>query len=293
MSQILKQLDGKRGAYFSSGYEYPERYSRWDVATVSPLLEIVGRGRSVSLNALNKRGKVLTGLLRPLLDRHPHWHTPEEHDRGLLIRLKPLAERFPEEERSKQPSPFSLLRTLVQEFRHPDDGRLMFAGAFGYDLLLQFDPIHQRLPRGDQKTLHLFLCDDIYFMDRKKETIERYQYDFSGEAGSTAGLPRTSSSIVKPKASTNRAEIISDHSAEEYMAKVEAVREGMRLGNYYEVVLRQTFSAPFTESPSELFQRIQKSSPSPYEATSVAHISHRSSGWSRSPRRSIRPCSVF
>src|ERR671920_824348 len=36
-------------------------------------------------------------------------------------------------------------------------------------------------------------------------------------------------------------------------------------GNYYEVVLRQTFSAPFAQSPSELFQRIQKTSPSPYE----------------------------
>ncbi len=49
------------------------------------------------------------------------------------------------------------------------------------------------------------------------------------------------------------------------MAKVEIVREGMRQGNYYEVILRQTFSAPFSQSPSELFQRIQKSSPSPYE----------------------------
>ena len=49
------------------------------------------------------------------------------------------------------------------------------------------------------------------------------------------------------------------------MVKVEAVREGMRLGNYYEVVLRQTFSAPFGDSPSELFQRVQKTSPSPYE----------------------------
>jgi anthranilate synthase len=265
LSQVLKQLDAKRGAYFSSGYEYPERYSRWDVTTVAPLLEIVGRGRSLWLNSLNERGKVLTGLLKPLLDGHSHWEAPEEHAHGLLIHLKPLAERFPEEERSKQPSPFSLLRTLVNEFRHPDDGRLMLAGAFGYDLLLQFDPIEQRLPRGDQKTLHLFLCDDIYFMDRKKEAIERYQYDFSGDGGSTAGLPRSSAAVRKAKPFTERAEIVSDHSPEEYMEKVEAVREGMRLGNYYEVVLRQTFSASFAQSPSELFQRIQKSSPSPYE----------------------------
>ena len=27
----------------------------------------------------------------------------------------------------------------------------MLTGAFGYDLLLQFDPIRQRLPRHDQK----------------------------------------------------------------------------------------------------------------------------------------------
>ena len=49
------------------------------------------------------------------------------------------------------------------------------------------------------------------------------------------------------------------------MAGVETVREGMRRGDYYEVILRQTFSAPFTGSPSELFHRIQKASPSPYE----------------------------
>ncbi len=49
------------------------------------------------------------------------------------------------------------------------------------------------------------------------------------------------------------------------MANVESVRQGMRQGDYYEVVLRQTFSAPYTDSPSELFERIQLASPSPYE----------------------------
>ena len=59
--------------------------------------------------------------------------------------------------------------------------------------------------------------------------------------------------------------IVSDHTPEEYMAKVETVREGMRRGDYYEVVLRQTFRAPYSGSPSELFERIQQASPSPYE----------------------------
>lgn len=39
LERLLTQLDRKRGAYFSSGYEYPERYSRWDIATLAPPLE--------------------------------------------------------------------------------------------------------------------------------------------------------------------------------------------------------------------------------------------------------------
>lgn len=263
---LLQQLDSRRGAYLSSGYEYPERYSRWDVATVAPPLEIVGQGRTLQLRALNLRGQVLLKLLVPILTQHPHWEAEYKAPHSLLLALRPLADKFPEEERSKQPSPFSLLRALVEEFRHPQDSRLALIGAFGYDLLLQFDPIRLRLPREDHRDLHLFFCDEIYFMDRKKEIIERCQYDFSGDGASTVGLPRTSPKIARPKPASNEAaEIVSDHATEEYMSKVEIVREGMRQGEYYEVILRQTFSAPFAGSPSELFRRVQKSSPSPYE----------------------------
>jgi anthranilate synthase len=262
---LLRQLDRKRGVYLSSGYEYPERYSRWDVASIAPPIEIVERNRTVEFRALNERGNILLKLLRSLFEAHPHSANTFCGDDVISVELKPLAERFPEEERSKQPSPFSLLRTLVQEFGNPEDARLALIGAFGYDLLLQFDPIQLRLPRESHKGLHLFLCDDIYFMDRKKEVIERYRYDFAGSAGSTEGLPHTAPAVRKHRRSPIRAEIVSDHTQEQYMAKVETVREGMRQGNFYEVVLRQTFSAPFNASPSELFQRIQKTSPSPYE----------------------------
>ena len=266
LKHILKQLDTKRGAYLSSGYEYPGRYSRWDVAAVAPPIEIIGRGRTLEVVALNERGKVLIALLGEVLRDHPHWSSFSQTETRLTGELKPLPERFPEEERSKQPSPFSMLRALIQEFAHPDDKRLALIGAFGYDLLLQFDPIQLRLPREDHKDIYLILCDEIYFMDRKKEIIERYRYEFSGHGKDTAGLPRTSTTVPRKKtAGLKQADIVSDHTPEEYMRNVETVREGMRQGNYYEVVLRQTFSAPFDGSPSELFQRIQKVSPSPYE----------------------------
>jgi anthranilate synthase len=265
LDALLKQLDGKRGIYLSSGYEYPERYSRWDVASVAPPVEIIGRGRRMEIRALNARGRVLIQLFRRFLADHAHWESFESSDDVLSGQLRPLSGVFSEEERSKQPSPFSILRAFTQEFQNPADARLVLAGAFGYDLLLQFDPIRRRLPRDDHKTVHLFFCDEIYFMDRKKEVIERFRYDFSAEDLSTGGMPRSNPHVAKHKASEDTGEIVSDHEPQEYMAKVEAVREGMRLGNYYEVVLRQTFGAPFNASPSELFRRIQKTSPSPYE----------------------------
>ncbi|HLG95621.1 MAG TPA: anthranilate synthase component I [Bryobacteraceae bacterium] len=265
LNQLLHKLDRYRGIYLSSGYEYPERYSRWDVASVCPPLEIVAAGREIEFRPLNKRGQAFNQLLHPVLEKQPHWDEFSARPDGTLHgRLKPLPVLFPEEERSKQPSAFSILRTLIQEFSNPNDTRLALVGAFGYDLLFQFDPIQLKLPRRGTKDLHLLLCDDIYYMDRKKEQIERFRYDFSRDAMTTAGLPRTGAAIRKtPKRAPD--EIHSDHMPEEYMAKVETVREGMRQGEYYEVVLRQTFQANFSDSPSELFARIQHASPSPYE----------------------------
>ncbi|HYL73595.1 MAG TPA: anthranilate synthase component I [Bryobacteraceae bacterium] len=264
LKHLLHKLDRYRGIYLSSGYEYPERYSRWDVASICPPLEIVAAGRVIEFRPLNKRGEILNRILHPLFENHPHWEEFGFRETSLHGRLKPLPALFPEEERSKQPSAFSILRTLIDEFRTKEDGRLALLGAFGYDLLFQFDPIKLKLPRDGHKDLHLFLCDDIYYMDRKKERIERYRYDFARGHISTAGLDRSGAPIKRTRKQT-AGEIVSDHKPEEYMAGVEAVREGMRQGEYYEVVLRQTFQADFSESPSELFERIQHASPSPYE----------------------------
>jgi len=264
LNHLLKKLDRQRGIYLSSGYEYPERYSRWDVASICPPVEIVASGRDVAFRPLNARGEAINRILRPLLEQHPHWEEFALRGGALEGRLKPLAALFPEEERSKQPSVFSILRTLIQEFRNQQDTRLALVGAFGFDLLYRFDPIELKLPRTDVKDLHLFLCDDIYYMDRKKEQIERFRYEFERGADSTAGLERTGGAVARPRKRPDN-EITSDHRPEEYMAGVEAVREGMRQGEYYEVVLRQTFQANYSGSTSELFQRIQQASPSPYE----------------------------
>ncbi len=261
---LLRDLDQFRGCYFSSGYEYPGRYSRWDFGTVKPPLEVISAGRQMTFRALNERGVRILRMLTPVLTQHPHWEDFRVTEGLITGTLKPLPELFSEEERSKQPSAFSILRAFTQEFRHAKDPHLALVGAFGFDLLFQFDPINLRLPREGVKDLHLFLCDQIWFMDRKKEQIVRYDYEFALGDNSTVGVERTGEAVAPPL-QLPPAPIESDHTPEEYMANVETVRQRMKVGDYYEVVLRQTFRTPYGGRPSELFERIQTLSPSPYE----------------------------
>src|SRR5580704_17829413 len=78
------------------------------------------------------------------------------------------------------------------------------------------------------------------------------------------GMKRTAGRVPRPKR-IEEAPITADHTPEEYMANVERVREGMRRGDYYEVILRQTFRVPYAGTASNLFDKIQQASPSPYQ----------------------------
>ena len=61
LKHLLRDLDRHRGIYLSSGYEYPGRYSRWDIASACPPLEIISYDREVQFRPLNQRGeRILT-----------------------------------------------------------------------------------------------------------------------------------------------------------------------------------------------------------------------------------------
>src|ERR1700676_1938553 len=91
---LLRDLDRHRGIYLSSGYEYPGRYSRWDIASTCPPLEIISRDRDVELRPLNHRGAMISQLLYPVLAPHPHWEEFGFVNGVLAGRLKPLPKLF-------------------------------------------------------------------------------------------------------------------------------------------------------------------------------------------------------
>ena len=177
---LLKKLDTQRGIYLSSGYEFPGRYSRWDVAAVAPPLEIIAAGREVAIRALNPRGETLIAMLEPVLAPHPHWEIFANED-GVAARPAEAAARAVLRRGAQQAAVgvFDSARAASRNssIRWPRGSRWWARSAT--ICCSSSIPIELKLPRHDVKDLHLFLCDDIYFMDRKKEQIERYQFDFA------------------------------------------------------------------------------------------------------------------
>jgi anthranilate synthase len=271
LAGLSERLDRERGALFSSGVDYPGRYTRWEFGFVAPPLEIVGRERNLIVRALNPRGEKLLAILAPVLRDTAHARVARADRRELMLEIAHSEGVFAEEERSLQPSLFSPLRRLIGEFRGVDDTFLGLYGAFGYDLLFQFEPIALARPRPPEtEDVHLYLPDTMFVVDRRKEQAFRHDYELAAGEISTLGV-RTQSfgaPIAKPKAAAARnvpLEIVSDHTPEEYASLVERARERMRVGDIFEVVLSRNFERPYDGAPSALFQRLKTVNPSPFE----------------------------
>ena len=260
---VWGRIDRCKGGLFISNYEVPDRYARWDIGFIDPPLELSVRGRRILLSALNGEGRRLLSLLAPVFRDHPHLVKIKEGADFVAGELAPPPKFFPEEERSKQPSLFSVLRALL-EFLRCEEGELGFYGAFGFDLVFQFEtlrPRHRRPP--EQLDCRLFLPTELVVVDRRLERATRIVYDFETPAGpSRAGGQGGAEQPLPPK--RRPAKIRCDHAPGEFQAKVERIREGCRQGDFFEVVLSQTFSVPYGGTPTELFRRICRRNPSPY-----------------------------
>src|SRR5829696_6420292 len=110
---LIDALDSQPGVLLTSSYEYPGRYTRWDLGFVNPPLRLTGSGRRFEIAALNARGRVLLPAVAACVEALPAVAELTRGDDALRGRIEAATERFVEEERSKQPSLFTLLRALV------------------------------------------------------------------------------------------------------------------------------------------------------------------------------------
>jgi anthranilate synthase len=263
LEPIVNELDRSRGVLLASSYEYPGRYTRWDIGFVNPPLCLESRGRRFSISALNERGRILLPALAGAVRGLSVVVEFETRDNCIRGTIADPATRFTEEERSKQPSIFTVIRSVVDLFASPEDRYLGLYGAFGYDLALQFEPLrlHQKREQ-DQRDLVLYIPDEIVVVDHRLERAARHRYEFAVDGISTEGLPRCGD--TRPYAGAQHVTRACDHEPGEYAAKVRIAREAFKRGDLFEVVPGQTFFEPCPEPPSEIFRRLGQRNPSPY-----------------------------
>ena len=262
IEDLVDRLDSARGVLLSSSYEYPGRYTRWDMGFVDPPVAVTSQGDIVTAEALNPRGEVLLSPVRQVIQELAHVSIVEENADRLIFQIERPVDRFEEEERSRQPSSFAVIRAIVELFNGPDE-HLVLYGAFGYDLAFQFEPIDLKLVRPEnQRDLVLYVPDEIIVVDHQGGIAERRRYEFSYKGSSTADISR--GGAREPYQPDLDLEPMRDHESGEYAEVVDLARQYFARGELFEVDSSQTFVEPSPEPPSELFRRLKEQNPSPY-----------------------------
>ncbi len=266
LDEITRQVDERRGGVLSSGMEYPGRYSRWHLAYVNPCAEIVARGRRIVARALNARGEVLLPVLGEALRRAGQ---PVAAPAGSVEVVIPEPEGLvAEEDRSRRPTVFSALREVIAAFA-ADDPHLGLYGAFGYDLAFQFEPVRMRAERpAAQRDLVLHLPDELYVVDRKRETAAVYRYEFSAGGASTAGLPRETPPAPargqRGAGGVGQETALSQPEPGSYARIVREAKPRFARGDLFEVVPSHVFRGR-CDSPAAFYERLRHRNPAPYE----------------------------
>jgi anthranilate synthase len=261
-------LDRRRGVLLTSSFEYPGRYTRWDIGFVDPPLLLQSSGRELELRALNDRGLVLLAAAEGALQTLDALAEPPRRtaSQGSALRCV-VRERegwFPEEQRSRQPTVFSVVRALVAAFGYDAERHLGLYGAFGYELAFQFESIRLRQQRRDERDLVLYLPDAILTVDHRTQQAITHLYDFDYRGATTRGLPRDGEEQAYAPAIETPDEC--DHAPGEYAQTVREAIDCFRRGDLFEVVPSQTFFEACPAPPSELFHRLRQRNPAPYGA---------------------------
>ncbi len=263
ISRYIDMMDERRGAVLSSNYEYPGRYTRWDTAIVDPPVGISSFGRNMWIEAYNDRGEVILGFIARHLRTVADITLGDQTARRIDLSINLPSRIYTEEERSRIPTVFTVLRAITDLFFSAADSALGLYGAFGYDLAFQFDAIDLKLKRpDDQRDMVLYLPDEILVVDNysAKAWIDRYDFTrgtetTTGKAGDIAPEPFRPTATIPPHG---------DHRPGEYAALVNKAKESFVRGDLFEVVPGQKFMERCDSKPSDISRRLKAINPSPY-----------------------------
>lgn len=270
--ELAHALNSHRGVLLASNFEYPGRYTRWDIGFINPpiVMEVV-RERFV-VTALNTRGEILLPEILGLLEACDAVASIRESEKSFSVSVRTEEFSDVEEMRSRRPSIFSLLRAITNGFHTAQDDYLGLYGSLGYDLTFQFEDVHRFQQRDDdQRDLVLYMPDQITVTDHRSEQSICYSYEFNCRATGGDKLTETTGGFRRSGESTPyvpaiRVDRDSDHEPGEFADRVRHASDYFRRGDLFEVVPGQTFYSACKDSPANVFQRLKSANPAPYGA---------------------------
>jgi anthranilate synthase len=267
---LFQQLNADKPGVLFESVDIAQVYGRYSLAVIDPPVLVEGKDDVFSIRALNARGQEILDCLTPAdfpcsTDVH---RIPQALQGTVPCERRPVAE----DERLQLNNISQIIRSLLQTFRC-EDRFLGLYGAFAYDFVRLFEPLPARLPPIPTQDFRLFLPDLLLFYDHLRERAFLYMYDFSGSTRSADEVmhvrlePLCAATSVHAEGSRTRVphKLQSDMGREAYMAAVDAAREQMRLGEFFEVVLSHSFVGTYDRSPLELYRRFRDINPSPYQ----------------------------
>ncbi|SHJ43279.1 anthranilate synthase, component I [Dethiosulfatibacter aminovorans DSM 17477] len=259
---LIEDLNTFKGAYLCSSFEYPGRYTRWDLGFVKPPLEIRGNGRKFIINGLNERGKVLVDIIYSHIRLRESYKFLNKEEFFIEGEVKEPEGYVTEDKRSRQNSIFTLIRDIRRMFYSEEDGFLGLYGSFGYDLIYQFEDMELKKERLESnEDLVLFIPDSVMIMDHRRTESFVYDYEFRYLDYSTEGVERTGID-----------EVVDDKKYEElinpvkgnYAGLVRKAKKYFERGDLFEVVPSQVLEYNTEKKASDIFERLIEINPSPY-----------------------------
>ena len=168
---LIDELDDARGMLLSSTFEFPDRYSRWDVGFASPPLAVSAVDRTFRIEALRRKGAPLLAAIKRALRTTRPSEVSKDEGAALSGQVATSSAVVPEERRSREPTIFSVLRSIIGLFGSDADRISVSTAPSATTSRSSSSPSRsgtQRPPR--QRDLVLYLPDELMVVDHRRET---------------------------------------------------------------------------------------------------------------------------
>jgi len=266
LNEIVAQLTYKKGGIFSSNYEYPGRYSRWELAFIEPCVEVRSYRRNVLIQALKVNGLPLINKMYEHFKGVSFVKVKEKSEVYFWLEVEKNKGVFPEEQRSKQNTVFSVIREIINICHSDEDDKLGLYGAIGFDVVYQFESDIKLCKEREEKQedVVLFIPDELYVKDNKYDCIHKVRYTFN-YSGFQNVNNIDNSAISDMLYSLENYELEEENSKlGDYASMVEKAIESFKVGDLFEVVPSHVRTKKTKLTASEIYENMVKINPSPY-----------------------------